>query len=71
MKSGRRTKGKTDANKQAAIDYLNENISAKFAELAEYVGLRTTRMNELLREMTAEGTVVAEGSVRNRVYRLK
>ena len=38
---------------------------------AEYIGLKPSRTRDYLNELIAEGIVVAEGSNRNRTYRLK
>ena len=44
---------------------------AKSADIAELLDVKSTRVKKLLSELIAEGTVVAEGSNRNRTYRLK
>ena len=62
---------KTVAHKQAIVSYLTENISAKSAEIAELLGLRSTRVKEILAEMADENIITTEGSNRNRVYKLK
>ena len=62
---------KTFAHKQAIISYLTENVCAKSLEIADLIGLKITRAKELLAEMVAEGTIVAEGKNKNRVYKLK
>jgi DNA-binding IclR family transcriptional regulator len=41
------------------------------SDIAEAVGLRASRASELLAEMVAEGSLVAEGEGRSRVYRAK
>lgn len=62
---------KTAAQKTAIIEYLTDHISGSNADFAELLGLKSTRVKELLRVMVAEGTIVAEGGNRNRTYRLK
>ena len=62
---------KTVAHKQAIISYLTDNISAKSSEIAELLGLGTTRAKIILAEMVSEEIIVAEGSNKNRTYKLK
>ncbi len=61
---------KTVAYKQAIIQYLTENVSAKSSDIAELLGLKSTRVKEILAEMIAEEIVCAEGGNRNRTYKL-
>ncbi len=65
------TKTKSQIQKQAVIAYLTEKIAAKNTEIAELIGVNDVRARRLLTEMVAEGTVVAEGGNKNRVYKLK
>ena len=53
------------------IVYLTDHVSATGAELCELLDLQPTRIRTILREMIAEGIVVAEGGNRNRTYKLK
>lgn len=62
---------KTAAQKAAVIEYLTDHISGSNADFAELLGLKSTRVKELLRSMAAEGIIVAEGNNRKRVYKLK
>jgi len=72
QKSGdKKATAKTVAHKQAIIAYLTENVSAKSAELAELIGLKPTRAKEILADMVNENIIVAEGSNKNRTYKLK
>ncbi len=72
IKNGdKKTAIKTYAHKQAIISYLTEHISAKSAEVAALLGLKPTRVKELLAEMVADGIIVAEGGNKNRIYKLK
>ncbi|MCD7783984.1 MAG: putative DNA binding domain-containing protein [Oscillospiraceae bacterium] len=59
------------AQKQAILEYLTRNVSAKSSELAELVGVKSSRIKEILSEMIQEDIVVAEGSNKNRIYKLK
>ena len=62
---------KTAAQKAAVIEYLTDHISGSNADFAELLGLKSTRVKELLRSMVAEGIIVAEGNNRMRIYKLK
>jgi len=62
--------GKTTQNKQAIAEYLTINGPSKSSDIALAVGLKTTRTNQILREMIAAGVVKAEGQARSREYRL-
>ena len=57
--------------KKTIIAYLTDNPEAKASSIAEYIGLKPSRTRDYLNELIAEGIVVAEGSNRNRTYRLK
>ena len=57
--------------KETIIAYLTDNPEAKASSIAEYIGLKPSRTRDYLNELIAEGIVVAEGSNRNRTYRLK
>ncbi len=62
---------KTALHKQAIVEYLTENVSAKSSEIAELLGLKSSRVKEILNDMIADGVVVSEGGNRNKVYKLK
>ena len=62
---------KTALQKETVVVYLTEHIEAKSSEIAELLDLKPTRAKELLYEMITDGTIVAEGANRNRVYKLK
>ncbi len=62
---------KSNAHKHAIIEYLTDGTTAKSAELARLVGVKSSRVKVLLRELIASGVVVSEGANRNRIYRLK
>ncbi len=66
---------KKSAIKTAKIDrileYLTDHPEAKASELANYSGLGTSRIRDYLKELVVEDVITAEGSNRNRVYKLK
>ena len=62
---------KTSAQKEQIIAYLTDHPRAAAAELCELLDVKPTRVRNLLRELSAEDIVVAEGGNRNRTYRLK
>ena len=62
---------KSSRQKNEIVAYLTDHISAKNIELAELLGVKSTRVKQLLKELIDEGIIVAEGSNRNRTYRLK
>ncbi len=62
---------KAARQKNEIIDYLTDHISAKSTDFAELLGVKSTRVKQILKEMLDEGTIVADGSNRNRTYRLK
>lgn len=62
---------KSSRQKNEIVAYLTDHISAKNTELAELLGVKSTRVKQLLKELIDEGIIVAEGSNRNRTYRLK
>ena len=57
--------------RQMIVDYLMDHASAKSSEIAEYMGLKPSRVRDYLAGLIAEEIVVAEGGNRNRTYRLK
>ena len=57
--------------KQAIIAFMKGRGFVKASDVAVATGLKPSRTRDYLRELVEEGTVVAEGSNRNRVYRLK
>ena len=60
-----------ETNKSRIIDYLTEHISAKSSEIADYLGLKSSRTRDYLKELIEEKAVITEGSNKNRVYKLK
>ena len=57
--------------KETIIAYLTDTPEAKASSISEFIGLKPSRTRDYLNELIAEGIVVAEGSNRNRTYRLK
>lgn len=62
---------KSAQQKNEIITYLTDHVSAKNIDIAELLGVKSTRVKQLLKELLDEGVVVAEGSNKNRVYKLK
>ncbi len=72
IKSGdKKSTMKTTIHKQAIIEYLTDNVSAKSSEIAELLGIGISRTKQILSEMVNDGIIVAEGSNKNRIYKLK
>lgn len=61
----------SDLQKETIIEYLTDHVSARSSELAELLGVKSTRIKNLLSALIADGVIVAEGANRNRTYRLK
>ncbi len=61
----------TAAQKQAIIEYLTENVTAKSSELADLIGVKSSRIRVILNEMIQDGIIDAEGVNRYRTYRLR
>ena len=55
--------------KQAIVDFMKDKEFVR--DVAEAIELKPSRTREYLGELVKEGTIIAEGSNRNRVYRLK
>jgi len=67
----KKSSAKTMVQKEMIIDYITEKVSAQNSEIAELLGLKSTRVNDLLKEMVNEGILIAQGSNKSRVYKLK
>ena len=61
---------KSARQKEEIITYLTDHISVISADIAELLGVKSTRAKKLLSELTAEEIVVAEGGNRNKTYKL-
>ncbi len=62
---------KSAKQKNEIVIYLTDHISAKSADIAELLGVKSTRVKQLLKELQDEGIVATEGSNRDRIYKLK
>lgn len=62
---------KTRQQRDAVIEYLTVHITAKNTDLAELLGLKPTRVQELLAGLIEDQIVVAEGEKKSRIYKLK
>ena len=62
---------KSARQKNEIITYPTDHVSAKNTDIAELLGVKSTRVKQLLKELLDEGVVVAEGNNKNRVYKLK
>ena len=72
IKSGDKSaKTKSYIQKQFIVDHLTEKMTAKASDIAELLAVKNSRARYLLAEMVTEGTLIAEGKNRNRVYKLK
>lgn len=72
VKSGdKKLSAKTIAHRNRIIDYLTVNVTAGRNELAEQLGLKDSRVKEILSEMAADEILVPEGDFKTRIYRLK
>ena len=68
---GKKAPIKKTRQKNEIILYLTDHASAKSADISELLGLKSTRVKQLLKELIDEGVIVTEGGNRNRVYKLK
>ncbi len=71
IKIGDKKSAINETNKTRIIEYLTEHISAKSSEIADYLGLKSSRTRDYLNELIADEVVVTQGSNKNRVYKLK
>ena len=62
---------KTKQQRDAVIEYLTVHRTAKNTDLAELLGLKSTRIRELLSGLIEDQIVIAEGEKKSRVYKLK
>ena len=62
---------KTASQKIAILEYLTDHVSAKCSDISNILGVKDARARRILSEMIAEGSVVADGGNRNRIYKLK
>ena len=57
--------------KQAILDYMKGREFVKARDVAEAINLKPSRTRDYLGELVKEGFIIAEGSNRNRIYKLK
>jgi len=57
--------------KQVVLEYLAEHGIGKASDLSGLLAVNASRTRVYLKELVAEGKIVAEGANRNRIYRLK
>ena len=57
--------------KETIMGFLVDHGEAKTSSISEYIGLKPSRTRDYLNELIAEGVIIADGSNRNRTYRLK
>ncbi len=62
---------KTSIQKNRIIRYLTDHADAKSSEISKLLEVTLSRVKVILSEMIADDIIVAEGSNRNRRYRLK
>lgn len=62
---------KSAKQKHEIVAYLADHITAKRADVAVLLGVKSTRVKQLLKELQSEGIVAAERSNRDRFFRLK
>ena len=57
--------------KNMIVQFVREHGSVKNSELCELLGVKSTRIKQLLYELLDEGILAANGSNKNRTYSLK
>lgn len=62
---------KTAMQKIVILEYLTDHVFAKCSDISNMLGVKDARSRRILGQMIEEGTIVAEGANRNRMYRLK
>ncbi len=72
IKTGdKKVTAKTAAQRGAILDYLTVHVTASSSELEALLGVKGSRLRELLGSMVKEELIVAEGGNKNRRYRQK
>jgi len=56
---------------QAIINYLTMNVYAKNSDIANLLGVKSTRVKQIMKALVEAEIVVAEGENKERVYKLK
>lgn len=67
----KKTTLKSVTQKNAIIDYLTYNAEGRITDFENLLGLQKSRVKELVYSLVNEGLVIAEGTIKNRVYKLK
>ena len=62
---------KNSEQKTMIVEFIRENGSAKNSELCDLLGVKSTRIKQLLHELVDEEILVANGGNKNRTYSLK
>lgn len=62
---------KASVQKALIIEHLTNQGKCSVSQLTQVLGVKSTRVKQLLYELVSEGIVVPEGGNRNRTYRLK
>ena len=57
--------------KQAILDFMKGKDFVKASDVAEAINLKPSRTRDYLGELVKEGVIIADGSNRNRIYKLK
>ena len=71
IKNGDKKTAISSNRKRMIVEYLEANGVSSSSEISSYVGLKSSRLKDYLRELIGENIIVFEGSNRNRVYKLK
>lgn len=72
IKTGdKKVTAKTAVQRGVILDYLTVHVTAPSSELEALLGVKGSRLRELLGSMVKEELIVAEGGNKNRRYRLK
>ena len=71
IKSGGKSKPIAEQRKSDILQYLTDTPEAGSTQIADAIGLQVSRTKMYLSELVASGAIVAEGSSRERRYRLK
>ena len=62
---------KNAEQKNMIVIFIKEHGSVKNSELCDLLGVKSSRVKQLLRELIDEDILVANGGNRNRTYSLK
>lgn len=62
---------KNSEQKAMIVEFIREYGSAKNSELCDLLGVKSSRIKQLLRDLIDEDILIANGGNRNRTYSLK